>query len=110
MWRAGQSYNRLALAFLVFTALVLGFAIADLSNIRWLGGLILVIIGCYAAWYMWRSCGPPKTLAAIGVVILGFIFSHPLGSILGSYGALFSVALVVAITVWILGSPRGNDR
>ncbi len=110
MSRAGQTYNRFAAAALVFTALVLGFAIADLSNIRWLGGLIMVVIGGFAAWYMWRSCGPQKTLAAIGVAALGFVLSHPLGAILGSYGALFLVSIVVAAIVWILGSPRGNVR
>jgi len=110
MSRAGQTYNRFALAFLVLAALVLGFAVADLSNIRWLGGLTMVIIGGYAAWYMLRSCGPQKTLVAIGVVILGFILSHPLGAILGSYSALFLVSIAAAVIVWILGSPRRNDR
>ena len=110
MSRAVNAYKRFAAHGLVFTALVLGFAVADLSNIRWLGGLIMVVIGGFAAWYMWRSCGPRKTLVALGVVILGFIVSHPLGAILGSYGALFLVSIVVAGIVWILGSPQGNGR
>ncbi len=110
MSRAGQTYNRFAAAALVFTALVLGFAIADLSNIRWLGGLVMLVIGSVAAWIMLSSSGLPRTNAAIGVAALGFVLSHPLGAILGSYGALFLVSIVVAGIVWILGSPRGNVR
>jgi len=44
------------------------------------------------------------------VVILGFILSHPLGAILGSYSALFLVSIAAAVIVWILGSPRRNDH
>jgi len=97
-------------AVLVFLALTLGFATADFTNVRWLGGLVMLVIGSVAAWIMLSSSGLPRTIAAIGVAALGFVLSHPLGAILGSYGALFLVSIVVAAIVWILGSPRGNVR
>ncbi len=71
-------------AALVFLALTLGFATADFTNVRWLGGVVMLVIGAIAAWIMLGSSGLLRTIAAIGVTALGFVLSHPLGAILGS--------------------------
>jgi hypothetical protein len=92
-------------AFGAFLALFLGFAIADLSDIRWLGGLVLVVIGAIAGFFMFRLAGWGRTLISVGIVALAFIVSHPLGSLLGSYGSLLVVSLIAALLIYVL-TPR----
>ncbi len=89
-------------ALLVFVALTLGFAVADLTDIRWLGGLVMVGIGAFAVFSMNRVAGVLRTLIAVVVVVVGFILSHALGPVLGSYGALFLVTTVCAVVIYLL--------
>ncbi len=93
-------------ALLVFVALTLGFVVADLTDIRWLGGLVMVGIGAFAVFSMNRVAGVLRTLIGVVVVVIGFILSHALGSMLGSYGALFPVATVCAVVILLLTSVR----
>jgi hypothetical protein len=96
---------------LVFLALTLGFAVADLTNIRWLGGLVMVGIGAVAFYLMKQEVGILRSLIGVLVVIAGFVVSHVLGSVLGSYGALFLVAVVCAGVVYLLGfTAEKTDR
>ncbi len=89
-------------ALLVFMALTLGFAVADLTDIRWLGGLVMVGIGAFAVFSMNRVAGVLRTLIGVVVVVVGFILSHALGPVLGSYGALFLVTTVCAVVIYLL--------
>lgn len=79
-----STVSRATPALLVFVALTLGFTVADLTDIRWLGGLVMVVIGAVAVFSMNRSAGLLRTLIGGAVVVVGFIFSHALGSALGS--------------------------
>lgn len=97
-------------AFLTFVALTLGFAVADLTNIRWLGGLVMIGIGAYAVFLMNRVAGSLRTLIGVVVVVGGFIVSHALGSVLGSYGALFLVASVCAFVIFVIISGNRLAR
>ncbi len=93
-------------ALLVFMALTLGFAVADLTDIRWLGGLVMIGIGAFAVFSMNRVAGVLRTLIGVVVVVIGFILSHALGSMLGSYGALLFVSTVCAVVILLLTSVR----
>ena len=100
--------HRLSLAqvmpsLLVLLALTLGFAVADLTNIRWLGGLVMVGIGAIAFYVMKQEAGILRSLIGVLVVVAGFVASHALGSVLGSYGALLLVSIVCAGVVFLLG-------
>lgn len=97
---------------LVFLALTLGFAAADLTNIRWLGGLVMVGIGAIAFFLMKQEAGILRTITGVLVVVSGFVVSHVLGSVLGSYGALFLVASVCAGVIFLLTTvkrPTGSQ-
>ena len=102
----GFSRERVIPALLVFVALVLGFTVADLTNLRWLGGLVMVGIGAFAVVKMKREAGLLRTLIGVVVVVVGFIFSHVLGSVLGSYGALFLVASVSSVVIFLLTTVK----
>ena len=62
----------------------------------------MVALGTIAGSIMVSRCGWPRTLAAIGVTVIGFVISHPLGAAIGSYVGLFLVSFLVAGIVWIL--------
>jgi len=98
----GSSLTRMAPSILVFLALTLGFAVADLTNIRWLGGLVMLGIGAIAFYLMKQEVGILRSLIGVLVVIAGYVVSHVLGSALGSYGALFLVASVCAVVIYVL--------
>jgi MFS family permease len=98
----GSSFTRVAPSLLVFLALTLGFSAADLTNVRWFGGLVMVGIGAIAFYLMKREVGILRSLVGVLVVIVGFVVSHVLGSVLGSYGALFLVASVCAVVIFLL--------
>lgn len=93
----------------IFMALSLGFTVADVSNVRWLGGLLLVAIGGIAVGYMFVLGGPLR--AALTVLILGisFALSHPLGAVLGSYGSLLLVSAAAGLIVYFL-TPSLTQR
>lgn len=98
----GSSFTRLAPSLLTFLALTLGFAVAGLTNIRWLGGLVMVGIGAIAFYLMKQETGILRSLVGVLVVVAGFVVSHVLGSVLSSYGALFLVASVCAFVIFLL--------
>jgi len=97
-------------AFLVFIALTLGFAIADLTDIRWLGGMVMIGIGAFAVFLMIRITGVLRALIGVVVVVVGFILSHALGPVLGSYGALLLVAGLCAVVVYLLTAVKESTR
>jgi len=97
-------------AFLTFLALTLGFAVADLTNVRWLGGLFLIGIGAYAVFLMNRVAGAPRTSIGVVVVVGGFIVSHALGSVLGSDRTLILVASVCALLIFMIASGKKLTR
>jgi hypothetical protein len=101
----GLLHSRLAPAVAGFLALVLGFTVADLTNIRWLGGLVLLLIGAAGAVLLYQWAGLPRTLAAVGIVVLAFAISHPLGSVFGSYGSLVIVSALAALGIYMI-TPR----
>lgn len=88
-----------------FLALFLGFATADLTSLRWLGGLVLILIGSFTGLYMFRIAGLGRTLVSVVVVVVGFAASHPLGSALGAYGSLLLVSLIAAVIIYLI-TPR----
>jgi hypothetical protein len=107
----GSTITQFAPSLLVFLALTLGFAVADLTNIRWLGGVVMAGIGAIAFYLMKQEVGILRTIIAVLVVIAGFVVSHALGSVMGSYGALFLVATVCAGVVFLIGfTAEKTDR
>ena len=75
-------------------SLVAGFAVAEATGVRPLGGIVLVAA---LAWCVlrWRARAGTATAAGLAVLYLAlFALSHVLGDPLGTWGA---VALVAAL-------------
>ena len=73
--------------------LPLGFAVAQATGIRPLGGLVMAALGIVA---LRQATAPwPQALAWSVIALAGFVVSHLLADALGTWGA---VAAVTAVT------------
>jgi hypothetical protein len=88
-------------------ALLLGFAVAELTGVRAIGGVVL-FLGGLACGLRWRLLlGLPRALALVGVFLAGFVLAHPLGHAIGAWPAVLLVAAVVGAIVWrVADLPR----
>ena len=89
-------------------SLVLGFAVADLTGVRPLGGLVLLAA---AAWLVieWRArAGTGRAIALLGLYAAAFVASHVVADVLGTWGAVFTVAIVVAAAAWLLADRAAS--
>ena len=78
---------------LALACLPLGFAVADVTGVRPLGGAVLVLVALAA---VWTARAPWPRAAAWGAVAFAcFVASHALADALGTWGA---IAVVSAVT------------
>ena len=83
-------------------SLLLGFAVAQATGIRPLGGIVL-FAGCAWCGMQWlRSAGPARTAVLVAVYLAGFVFSHVIADTLGSWGSVVLVAAVVGLAAYLL--------
>jgi hypothetical protein len=100
---------RTRVAAIAALTLVLGFAVADVTGNRALGGVVLVLGGAVCARLMSRGAGWPRTLLTLGVVVALFVGSHPLGRVLGAWPAVLVVAAAAGGVAYALGRPPVPD-
>jgi len=81
-------------------SLAVGFAVADLTGVRALGGIVLVAAALWCA-LRWKATGGlPLALALVAVYLAAFAVSHPLGDRLGAWGAVATVSAAVGAVTW----------
>jgi len=81
-------------------ALLLGFAVAEATGVRALGGVVLAI-GALLCGLRWRLLlGLPRAFALVAVFLAGFALAHPLGDAIGSWPAVVLVAALVGAVAW----------
>jgi hypothetical protein len=93
-----------ALTFLV------AFAVADLTGVRALGGLVLVAGGLWCARAAVPIAGRGPTAALLLVALALFVLSHPLGHAIGSWPAVIVVAALVALAAASVVRPARVTR
>lgn len=90
-------------------SLVLGFAVADLSGVRALGGLVLVVALAWCARVWWRSVGA-GVAAGLALAYLGaFALSHVLAVAVGAWLSVLLVASAVGVLVLAV-ADRPKER
>ena len=103
--------DRLLVPLVGSVALVLGFAVAQATGVRWLGGIVLVLGAAWCGWRWRRRCGLPLAAAAVLVYGVGFVVSHPLGRAIGAWPSVALVAIACgAIAVAITGRGSAPAR
>jgi len=87
-------------------ALLLGFAVAELTGVRAVGGVAL-FLGGLACGLRWRLLlGLPRAIGLVAVFLIGFAVAHPLGHAIGAWPAVVLVALAVGGIAWRVADAR----
>ncbi len=87
-------------------SLVLGFAVAQASGVRALGGLVLLagVAWCAVRWR--RAAGLGAALGLSAVYLAAFALSHVLADALGAWPSVAVAAAVVAGAAWLVADAR----
>jgi len=90
-------------------SLLLGFAVAQATGIRPLGGIVL-IAGCAWCALRWlRSAGPARTALLVVVYAGAFVLSHVVADSLGAWPSVLLAAAVTAIAAYVVAdASRGG--
>lgn len=88
-------------------SLVAGFAVAQATDVRALGGVVLVA-GAFWCGRHWLRRGGPVVASALGVGYVGaFVGSHLLAREIGAWPAVLSVSAAVGVAAWVASDRRG---
>ena len=85
-------------------SLLLGFAVAQLTGIRPLGGIVLVA-GCAWCALRWLRAGAGRYARTAALVLLylgGFVVTHLIADTLGAWPSVLLVAAVVGAATYAL--------
>ena len=87
-------------------ALIVGFGIASVTGVRWLGGIALIAgaIWCGTKW--WQLAGPLRAIIAVLLFGIAFVISHPLGKAIGAWPSVFLLALLTGIFTYAITPQR----
>ena len=93
-------------------SLLLGFAVAQLTGVRALGGIVLVA-GCAWCALRWLRAGGRAAVARTGVLVIlyaaGFVLSHVIADMLGAWPSVLLVAAVVGAAAYVLADRPARE-
>ena len=81
-------------------SLLVGFAVADLTGVRPLGGIVLFLGALWCGLRWRRAQGLAVALLLVLAYLAAFALSHPLGRAIGSWPAVLVVSGVVGLIAW----------
>ena len=90
-------------------SLVAGFAVAQATGVRWLGGLVLLAAVAWCA-KRWRERAGSAAVALTVLYALAFAASHVLAGVLGTWGAVLAVAAAVGTAAWTVADAPSRRR
>ncbi len=83
-------------------SLVLGFAVAQATGVRPLGGLVLLAAVAWCALRWRRTAGLAVAALLVAIYAGAFAASHALADVLGTWGAVLTVAAVTGLAAHLL--------
>ncbi|WP_309135639.1 hypothetical protein [Cellulomonas sp.] len=102
--------TRLPVWLVAAATLVLGFALAQGTGVRALGGAVLLAGGAWCAWRAVRAAGRVPAVVVLLVAVAAFVLSHVAADVLGPWPSVLLAAAVLAATAWALVDRRGARR
>lgn len=100
--------SRLPTSPVVATGLIGGFALADATGNRPLGGVLLGAAGVLAGATWLKRDGAVTTAALSALYVGGFVLSHPLAKQIGAWPSVFAVSTVAAAAAYGLSDRRSS--
>ncbi|MGH3343256.1 MAG: hypothetical protein ACRDPK_10300 [Carbonactinosporaceae bacterium] len=91
-------------------SLIAGFAVADLTGVRPLGGGVL-LVGAALCWPRWRRAAGAR--AAVGLVMafaMAFALAHPLAGVVGAWPSVLIVSAAMAAAAWTVADRRAHPQ
>lgn len=89
-----------------FGSFVLGFAVADVSGVRPLGGLVLLagVLWCLPRW--WRGANPAVAVGLSLAYFGAFVASHGFADVVGAYPSVLLLGAALGAGAWALVDAR----
>lgn len=87
-------------------ALLVGFAVAEITGVRAIGGVVLFLGALWCGLHWKARRGLPLALALVVLFLVLFAISHVLGDQIGAWPSVFVVAAVMGVTTWIAADRR----
>lgn len=92
-------------------SLLLGFAIAQATGVRPLGGVALALGAGWCALRWRRMVGTIRSVALVGVYLALFVLSHVIAGAVGTWPAVVLVAAVMGMaTLLVADLPAARRR
>jgi len=91
-------------------SLVAGFAVAQATDVRALGGVVLVAGAAWCGRHWLRRQGPVTAGALLAGYAGGFVGSHLLARQIGAWPSVLTVAAAVGAAAWVASDRHGSDR
>jgi len=86
-------------------SLIGGFAVAQVTDVRALGGVVLLAGAAWCSIRWWRR-GPVTAVGLLGGYTGAFVGSHVLAREIGAWPSVLTVAAAVAAASWALADRR----
>lgn len=83
-------------------SLMLGFAVAEATGIRPLGGIVMILALAWCARRWLRTAGAVRTVALVLVYVSAFAVSHVVADALSAWPSVLLAAAVTGVAVWAL--------
>jgi hypothetical protein len=91
-------------------SLVLGFAVAQATGVRPLGGVVLALGAGWCALRWRRSVGFGRTGALVALYVALFVLSHVIADTLGTWGAVALVAALMGVATLLVADMPAQRR
>lgn len=89
-------------------SLVLGFAVAEATGIRPLGGIVMIAAIAWCARRWLPTVGLGRTLALVLVYVATFAVSHLIADRLSAWPSVLLAAIVTGLAVWALADAADS--
>lgn len=83
-------------------SLLLGFAVAEATGVRPLGGVVMIVAIAWCARRWLRMAGAARTVALVVVYVASFVVSHVVADALSAWPSVLLAAAVTGLAVWAL--------
>jgi hypothetical protein len=89
-------------------SLLLGFAVAQATGIRPLGGIVLIAGCAWCALHWLRAAGAARAAVLVGVYAGAFVMSHVVADTLGAWPSVVLAAAVTGIAAYVLADSAAG--